>query len=89
MDTPQFYAFTFEKLIADLFKETRNMNRFKQKCVDIPTESVNTFTDRFQQYKLSITGFKTKGIDTDTIVLEFPATYKEPSFVTKNTLLPV
>lgn len=57
------YAFTPEKDISDIFKETRNMKLFYEKKISMSRDEYEEFCDEYDDYLIEYHLFKTKTIE--------------------------
>jgi len=57
------YAFTNNKEYRDIFKEIRDMTKFKTKTVELTNAQYEDFSNRNSYYELSVGTFTTKCVD--------------------------
>lgn len=78
---PLMYAFTQRKSLAKSFKETRNMDNFIYKEVEIDEERYNRFVINYPKKNLIMSSLSTKDENGETIKIGIPLTYSEEEFV--------
>lgn len=75
---PQLYAWTDEKILADIFKDTRNMDKvFRCKEVNVNIDAFNSMELKHPHERLVMGGFHTKDVNGYPTTIKFILTRSE------------
>jgi hypothetical protein len=78
---PLLYAFTAKKSLAKSFKETRDMDNFIYKEVNIDEEEYNRFASKYPKKNLIMSSLSTRNDNGDITKISLPLTYSEEEFI--------